>query len=140
MSKCNNCQQEIAWPKPYVKGNLPNNPDGSPHRCKTEKTESKGIDFAKLSAEVKTQVLSTQKTNPVNLANIQLEHDIKVKICNTCKEANKVLQVIEWQAWENLGLDASPARVGMYVNNIASKLLYVPMTVLKTQEDEDEKS
>ena len=132
MSKCNNCQQEIAWPKPYVKGNLPNNTDGSPHRCKTDKPEPKGVDFAKLNAEI--------KTNPVNLANIDLDHDTKVKICNTCKEANKVLQVIEWQAWENLGLDASPARVGMYVNNIASKLLYVPMFYTKTQEEKDDES
>ena len=76
--------------------------------------------------------------NPIDLANIDLPHDIKQKILTVTKEANKVLKVIEWQAWEDLGFNTSPARVGMYVNNIAKKLLYVPIVLTETPEDEDE--
>jgi len=39
MKTCNNCDKEIKWPEPYVKGNLPLNLDGSEHRCKSEAPE-----------------------------------------------------------------------------------------------------
>ena len=34
MSNCNRCQAVINWPVPFVKGNKPLNPDGTPHFCK----------------------------------------------------------------------------------------------------------
>lgn len=33
MGNCNRCQAEITWPQPFVKGNKPLNPDGTPHKC-----------------------------------------------------------------------------------------------------------
>ncbi len=74
--------------------------------------------------------------NPIDLANIDMPHETKQKILGVVKDANKILKVIEWQAWEDLGFNTSPARVGMYVNNIAKKLLYVPMVYDKPQEGE----
>ena len=65
--------------------------------------------------------------NPIDLANIDMPHETKQKILGVVKDANKILKVIEWQVWEDLGFNTSPARVGMYVYNIAKKLLYVPM-------------
>ena len=43
MSNCNRCQAVINWPVPFVKGNKPLNPDGTPHFCKTGQTEQRSI-------------------------------------------------------------------------------------------------
>ncbi len=124
MTKCNRCGQEIVWEEKYdanaTKRSPPNNKDGTPHRCNTGKTEST-LDSGTVGFNQ-----SHEKANPVNLADIDLPHETKVKVCDTCKNINKVLQVIEWQAWEDLGFDTSPARVGMYINNACKKLLNVP--------------
>ena len=37
MSNCNRCQGIITWPQPFVKGNKPLNPDGTPHTCNAKK-------------------------------------------------------------------------------------------------------
>jgi len=135
MNKCNRCDQEIVWPTKFdknaTKRSPPNNKDGTPHRCQTEtpKTESKGVDFAKLSAEI--------KTNPIELATIDLPHETKQKICADAKEAFKVLQCIEWQAWEIMGYNSNPAHVMADVKIVASKMLYVPIHYNKPKEDED---
>ena len=72
------------------------------------------------------RVVTTQKENPVNLAEIDLDHDVKTKICKVAKDTNKVLKTIEWQIWEDLGFSTSPARVGMYMNIITKKMLNIP--------------
>ena len=41
MGNCNRCQAEITWPQPFVKGNKPLNPNGTPHFCEQKKEEYK---------------------------------------------------------------------------------------------------
>ena len=42
-SKCKQCNSEIKWKSPYVKGDRPLNEDGSVHTCKKPDTPSTGI-------------------------------------------------------------------------------------------------
>ena len=104
--------------------------DGKAHYnydTNTKKTTCKGTEEPKQEVtQADGFVGIPPKTNPVRLADIDLPHETKVKVCDTCKNINNVIQVIEWQAWEQLGFDASPARVGMYINNACKKLLNVP--------------
>lgn len=61
MSNCNRCQAEITWPVPFVKGNKPLNPDGSPHFCKGEKREERSpnqpdtVKWERVSEDDKTE-------------------------------------------------------------------------------------
>ena len=85
MTKCNRCGQEIVWSEKYdpnaTKRSPPNNKDGTPHRC-SSKTETLGNE----SHQESFQVQDNPKGNPVSLADIDLPHDTKQKICNTCKK------------------------------------------------------
>lgn len=56
MGNCKNCQAEITWKTPYVKGDGPLNPDNTPHRCQ-KKTYSQGIPNQSLFDNVKWEAL-----------------------------------------------------------------------------------
>ena len=49
-AKCNQCQSEIRWKSPYVKGDRPLNLDDSVHSCAKPSTSSTGITQNALTA------------------------------------------------------------------------------------------
>ena len=59
MANCKDCKQVISWDG-WTKGNPPNNPDGTPHKCITQKKLANGSGgFVKTSIEVAPKFLDT---------------------------------------------------------------------------------
>jgi hypothetical protein len=64
MGICKNCNGEITWPQPYVKGNPPNNPDGTPHRCKKSDQPVKGDIYPGKQIEVTWPTIDIDDKRP----------------------------------------------------------------------------
>jgi len=64
MGICNNCNAEIVWPQPYVKGNPPNNPDGTAHRCKKSDSPVPNDKYPGKPTVVKWPTLNTEDKRP----------------------------------------------------------------------------
>jgi len=124
MEKCPVCHQSMMCNEITSKQGIKlqwQNDDGKSHYLfdqATKKVSCRGTQ-EKIS-EVQTKI----QNEPIKLADIQLDLEMLTRIQGLVSKSTQVLKAIEYYVREDLG-DTSPARIGMYVNNIADKLLKV---------------
>lgn len=106
--KTYNNQVQLQW----------QNADGKAHYSQDGKCKS-------VSAKTENVVQSI-KTQKIRLDDIKLDSVVLEKGMKISREAIQFLKMIEYVAYEELGQDAVPAHVGLYVNQVANKLLGIP--------------
>ena len=102
MSNCKNCNQEIKWKEPYVKGDGPLNLDGSFHKCQKKPQSEPLILQMPKGSEIDTKVMSKIRDDAETIAKHNIAKYIGVK--KACVEC---------------GID-NPAMIGMIFNSVVN--------------------
>lgn len=77
-------------------------------------------------AEKSDAIARTISDQRVQLKDIELDMETLTKTLEVSKSACQFLKAIEFTVYEQLGSDANPAHIGLYVKIIADKMLGLP--------------
>ena len=78
------------------------------------------------TAQQVTNTVQAIKTQKIKLEHIKLDIPILEKALHVSRSATQFLKAIEYVVYEELGQDANPQHVGLYIKIIAEKLLNIP--------------
>jgi len=116
MKSCNNCGNEIKWPEPYNKGDLPLNLDGSEHRCKgkaTDPAQQKEPRQESLAGLEDLEKAELQSKDPITDGHIAKQMELIGRIEN----------IVKGYFLTKYGSNYSEAHLGLWV-----KLIYQNMS------------
>lgn len=100
--------------------------DGRSHYLAPKEIAGKTVFECRQSASKVNDAVQTIKEQKIQLKDIDLPMEVLDKSLHVSKSACQFLKAIEYTVYEQLGQDANPAHVGMYVHIIADKLLGIP--------------
>ncbi|UVF62459.1 hypothetical protein [Nitrososphaeria virus YSH_922147] len=127
VEQCPSCKGKIYCKKKPASGKYPEklqwqDEDGKAHYSYDFKTDTTSCAGTKEKIEATVQKIQSQT---IKLSDIKLDQAMLERVLMLSNKTTYILMAIEYGVREVLGSDANPQHVGMYVNNIASKLLNV---------------